>query len=326
MFVNSYKVEWDTSPSFTNLSKQEEIVDASLHNFFSIGDLDSSSTYYVRVSAGNSIGYGTPQVSSPASANPSYQVPGKPHDVQITNGSGTLQVDFNHPQIPQHTIWCGGLISPQLCPTSGSQNEIQTLTTSSTNGGTFTLEYNGAVSSAISYQATSLEVQNAINSLSTIVSADISASVSRSIPDFAGYTWTIVFPASDGNVDELVADGTQLLGGGIPSIETIQQGVADLGEADGGSLITKYIVEWDTVATFDSGDTTPHAGEAEVAAHPTKSSPYSHTISNLTPGKIYYVRVWSYNNAMGNGEPCAQSADPITGECNGAILSGIPTL
>ena len=39
-------------------------------------------------------------------------------------------------------------------------------------------------------------------------------------------------------------------------------------EADGGNHITKYIVEWDTIITFNSGNSLPHAGEKIVSAHP----------------------------------------------------------
>ena len=64
---------------------------------------------------------------------------------------------------------------------------------------------------------------------------------------------------------------------------------------EGGDPITKYEVQWSTASTFGS--------LAQVATiTPSSDGPYQHTISGLTPGQEYYVRVLPYN-ALGFGAP-----------------------
>ena len=64
---------------------------------------------------------------------------------------------------------------------------------------------------------------------------------------------------------------------------------------EGGDPITKYEVQWSTASTFGS--------LAQVTTvTPTSDGPYQHTISGLTPGQVYYVRVLPYNT-FGFGPP-----------------------
>jgi hypothetical protein len=70
--------------------------------------------------------------------------------------------------------------------------------------------------------------------------------------------------------------------------------------SDGGDLITKYKVEWDSKNTFDSG-----TGGAPLGLHnlvlttPTtdcRTTPCQYSISSLTKGTPYFVRVFAYNS------------------------------
>jgi hypothetical protein len=222
--ITQYKIEWDQVATFDSIYLQSTLVDASLHKYHTINNLTPGQAYYVRVSAGNIVGFGSTQISSPASMVPAYQVPGKPTSLVVTPGDTELTVAFAYPRVPAHGLWCGGVTVPDLCPTG------------------------------------------------------------------MGY----------------------------------DNGVTN-GEADGGNQITKYVVEWDTVPTFDSGSSLPHAGDVDVSAHPTFSEPYSTVITSLTNGQTYYVRVLAYNNAVGGGEPCNRSADGTTGECTGSVVNGVPS-
>jgi hypothetical protein len=221
--ITNYRIEWDTSAAFDS-NVASATVDATAQKYYTIEGLTTGVAYYVRVSASNSVGYGATIVSSPASAIPAYQVPGKPSTVQVVSSDAQLTVTFGYPRVPAHGLWCGGLTVPALCPVG------------------------------------------------------------------MGFDHGIVN-----------------------------------GEADGGSKITKYIVEWDTVPTFNSGSSAPHAGEMEILAHPTFLEPYNGVISSLTNGQTYYVRVMAYNNAVGGGKPCNREADAVTGLCTGAVISSVPS-
>jgi len=74
---------------------------------------------------------------------------------------------------------------------------------------------------------------------------------------------------------------------------------------DGGDLVTRYRIEWDTVSNFNSILTAPHKGFVEVAASLTNS----HTLTLLTENQQYFVRVYAINNA-GLGQ--FRYADPVS--------------
>lgn len=71
-------------------------------------------------------------------------------------------------------------------------------------------------------------------------------------------------------------------------------------EADGGVAISKYVVEWDTVADFSSSNSLPLKGSATVTDMTSK--PFAYYITNL-PCYDYFVRVYAYNT-VGQGQPC----------------------
>jgi hypothetical protein len=135
--IKEYIVEWDTASNF-NFEKDSLTLDASLHRSVTLTNLLSVKTYFVRVIAVNNAGNSQPQLSSPQSASPSNREPGKPHSIVATTGNvqGEIDVSWQRPKIPWHTIPCGGLVTnPLECPSESGQSDP------SSNGGMPIYEY-----------------------------------------------------------------------------------------------------------------------------------------------------------------------------------------
>ncbi|KAL7440180.1 hypothetical protein ACHAXH_004154 [Discostella pseudostelligera] len=121
--ILKYRIEWDTKPTFASSSylPNKGYVDvAPSVKSKTIQLLSNQKSYSVRVFAMNTAGFSLPQVSTPTSANPSLQVPGKPHSLQAVPGQspGTINVSWQRPMIPAHSIPCfsdGPIVS--YCPT-----------------------------------------------------------------------------------------------------------------------------------------------------------------------------------------------------------------
>jgi len=73
---------------------------------------------------------------------------------------------------------------------------------------------------------------------------------------------------------------------------------------NGGDQIRKYRVEWDTRASFESANSPPHKGYIDVDAEENSS----HTITMLSPDKVYFIRIFAFNSA-GLGDPAV--SDPL---------------
>lgn len=109
--VSKYRIEWDAKPTFASSSypPNRGYVDVtSSVTSHTIQLLSNQKSYSVRVFAMNTAGFSLPQLSTPSSANPSLQVPGKPHSLQAVTGqsSGTIDLSWQRPMIPAHSISC----------------------------------------------------------------------------------------------------------------------------------------------------------------------------------------------------------------------------
>ncbi len=119
--ITGYVVMWDISETFNSLSgapnKGEAWVDATWSPY-TIEHLSITRHYWVQVAAQNSAGNGLARISTPSSASPLRQQPGKPVGVILANGmsAGEVVVSWNAPIIPWHGKPCGGtLSSPTQC-------------------------------------------------------------------------------------------------------------------------------------------------------------------------------------------------------------------
>ena len=88
-------------------------------------------------------------------------------------------------------------------------------------------------------------------------------------------------------------------------------------EADGGTPIQQYTIEWDTFSTFNSSDAA-HNGKA-IITNLQSGEPFSYTINSLTSHKNYYVRV-SVHNAQGESAMCNKNGLL----CDGAVAVAQP--
>ena len=85
---------------------------------------------------------------------------------------------------------------------------------------------------------------------------------------------------------------------------------------DGGDAVSGYVVEWDISSGFQSVASAPHKGTFELADAHTRAT----TLSNLTPGQTYFVRV-SAKNTKGRG--VAQASTPASASPEN-VLPGKP--
>jgi hypothetical protein len=113
--VTSFKVEWDTAPNFDSISRaphKGSVVKLSKTSMFhTISGLTPGMTYFVRVAAGNKVGFGAFTSDSPAGRALGNQVPGKPYDISAAaSGSAcaAISVHFAAPVVPAHGLACGG--------------------------------------------------------------------------------------------------------------------------------------------------------------------------------------------------------------------------
>ncbi len=100
---------------------------------------------------------------------------------------------------------------------SGGTNEAQTVTITGTpTGGTFTLTFRGATTSAIAYNADAATVETALEALSTIGDGDVR--VTGGPGPGTPYVVTFVNDLGHQNVTAMTASGASLTGGTTPAI------------------------------------------------------------------------------------------------------------
>merc|ERR1711988_162291 len=137
--ITKYQVEWDKDPTFNSLelAPHKGVVQvASTERSYTISLLTVNTQYYVRVSAVNGQGVGTPQKATPLYEKPQLQVPGKPVDVTAIGTPGKISVAWKRPVVPHHGLPCFGTASnPGGCPAYPGS------TTSMSDGGAVVSKY-----------------------------------------------------------------------------------------------------------------------------------------------------------------------------------------
>ena len=130
--VTHFRVDWDTDRDFEGLMslphRGSAVVSAADEASYTITDLSPGTEYYIRVQAGNSVGFGPSTRSMPLSLSPSLQLPGAPGGLTVTSNvshpsvacGGQVLVEVAAPVIPAHGLPCsgGGSSSPDAgaCP------------------------------------------------------------------------------------------------------------------------------------------------------------------------------------------------------------------
>ncbi len=195
-------------------------------------------------------------------------------NVSVTGGAlpGTaVLVEFRNALGKQNVVamtttdsFTGGSSPASAVTTStagtGTANEIQTVYASgSVSGGTFTITYSGATTSAIAYNATTAVVQAAIEALSTVGTGNVGVSGT------AGTIYVLSFKGTLAATDvaAVTIGNGSITGGGSYLVATASAGIAGSNgtfkaisaSSTDGSAVARGILEFDC-ATDSSGNIT----------------------------------------------------------------------
>ena len=307
--VTSYFVEWSTAEDFVgsnvfnstlNLDSihSERLpsygnVDRDFHKFI-IQGLAPGLEYFVRIAAVNEAGIGPSTRSFPSSLAPGSKASDledqhgvslntivSGDDVSVLESSSSLQLSWRAPVSNN-----GFAISSYLIEywVASGTSEVQEIILHTSNGsevrGTFELTYGGDTTDSMNINASSEDVQHALESLSTIRSVKVWRSGEN-----PNYKWTVTFLSEHPSVSGLILiieDTTELedASGGSP---TLQANLVTAGE---------YPLGYNSkVVTVDDNALETH---------------YHHVLTDLTAGQLYHVQV-SAANDLGFGRPQASS-------------------
>ena len=302
--VTSYKVEYSTRSDFLGASAvYSTFLSAGAPFSKTISGLTNGVFYYVRVSAANSQGYGSPTGSSPRSMNPHQQSDG-PTDVILRVTSGTMiTVSFGLPLNNGGDVISGYRVEWDISVTFSSD------LTSSPNKGFVDLTAASSSSYTISKLSQGPQMYyvrvyatNSGGRGSPTLAAPASVSTALQVP---GRPHTIYAATGSLKGQILVSwqrprvpwhsipcsglvstpgDCPVPIGGSLP-------------QSDGGALITSYVIAFNELEDFSGYD----SGELS-----TVNTATSFTVTNLTPGRVYFIRVLA-RNAQGSGEFCSFS-------------------
>jgi hypothetical protein len=126
--VTLFRVEWDVDPGWASAARLPHrgsvLVPAASHLRHTLAGLHTGTTYYVRVAAGNRVGFGLPSTDAPPGRAPLRQVPGRPFGVHAGAAPAhcrSLRVTFAPPVVPHHGLFCSGggtanRTAPGPCP------------------------------------------------------------------------------------------------------------------------------------------------------------------------------------------------------------------
>jgi hypothetical protein len=111
------------------------------------------------------------------------------------------------------TPFCDIVVNVTQAGVAGS-NEKQTITISTSTGGTFTLTYDGQTTSALAYNVSAADMATALKALSNIGDSDVA------VTGNAGGPWTVEFQGTlaSTNVALITGDGASLTGSGTVTI------------------------------------------------------------------------------------------------------------
>jgi hypothetical protein len=238
--------------------------------------LNNGNNYYARVFAVNEIGYSMPQVS--ATSQKPMVVPGSPTSVTLSVASSTsLVVTFNPPSDDGGDTITAYKV--EYSKSSNFANAASILVTQLTGGPPFQRRINNLVTGT--HYFVRVSAMNSQGFSNPTISTPSSLNPYQSA---SGPTGVLLYPTSS-------------------SMLTVSFGFP---LSNGGDTVTSYRVEWDISPGFNSLQTAPNKGFVTVQAPIDGVSFASYTITLLTPGQVYYARVFAIN-AAGLGSPTTSS-------------------
>jgi hypothetical protein len=329
--ITEYLVEADTASTFDSASTSQTFhgttftathvgrvlsLSAGAPFIYTFHDLTMGQEYYIRVRAYNSQGYGLPQASSPVKEAPKRE-PSAPSLVRLLVTSDTkLTVAIEAPAdnggeaVERYNVkWDtqhgqGSTMAPPdkgtavLAATANSRHTISSLSTLLT----YYIEVQASNSMGPGNAADSTPLQ--ISPALMVPGMPTSVTISSPSASTIQINWSAPIIPAHG----FPCTGTAANPGPCPT------GMGRGTEADGGSKILNYVVEYDQTPTFNS----VHAAEETVAAVDQLGYPYQHSITGLVAGQAYYVRVRAVNS-NGTGQSCGNAA--VGSRCTGAALT-----
>jgi len=297
--IEKYLIEYDTSSAFSSPQTTEVTYLGGGSPFFkTLTGLTAGTFYFVRVSAYNKNGYGGTQVTTPASLNP-HEVPSAPTNVALSVTSDSmLTVSWAAP-----TSNGGDAISGYTCEWD---------TTLGFNSGSLS-PHKGTVTVAATYTSTTVELlsasstyyfrcaaRNSMGNGAYQTSSPVSAMPGLQVP---GSPHSIVLAAgsTSGSISiswqrpKIPHHGIPCSGSAASPLDCPTPFGSSVPESAGGSSITSYEIEYSERRSFD--------GQDQAVSSVTGTSA---TLTGLTPGRIYFIRIFAKNQ---NGISSACSTD-----------------
>jgi len=310
--VTEYKVEWSTSPTFTDAqSGAFTYLAAGSPYFKTITGLTTGTYYFVRVSAKNSQGYGLAQSSTPTSLNPASK-PSVPTGVALGVTSDTLlTVSFSPPLDNGGDAITQYYVEWDLSPSFNSLSSLPN------KGSKFlsAADYNSYTIPLLTVNTKYYVRVSAVNSVGYGVPQRPSPEYAFPSKQVPGRPRSVdVYQGASVGEIEVIWQRPRVPAHGIPCGGTSAMPAdcpipfgGTLPASDGGSTIIEYEIEFNERNDFTGSD-----GGIET----TTSSPY--TLVGLTPGRTYYVRVLA-RNSIGSGYYCANNGP----SCSGTVLRAV---
>eukprot|EP00607_Mallomonas_marina_P003620 CAMPEP_0182439754 /NCGR_PEP_ID=MMETSP1167-20130531/86625_1 /TAXON_ID=2988 /ORGANISM="Mallomonas Sp, Strain CCMP3275" /LENGTH=2248 /DNA_ID=CAMNT_0024633521 /DNA_START=466 /DNA_END=7213 /DNA_ORIENTATION=- len=295
--ITSYLVEYALKSDFSNTQNTTVTYLAGGPPFFkTIEGLTKGLRYYIRVSAGNTQGYGTPTASTPASQNP-YQESNGPTGVFLRVTSNTmLTVSFAYPEDDGGDVITGYRIEwdvVNLFNSVASSPNKGYADVDATTDLSYTIQY---LTEGITYYVR-VFARNSAGLGRATLSSPRGIAPALQIP---GKPHTII--ATTGSVPGTINLSWQrprvpwhdIQCSGLPSAPNdCPVAVGDnLPSATGGSPVLEYLISYNEKEDFTGYD----SGEQTTTVK-------AYTLSDLTQGRIYYIRILA-RNQQGSGFFC----------------------
>lgn len=323
--IDKYKIEWDFYSNFSSgnnsnpLGTHEVLYLGGGAPFsYTITAMQIGQPYYVRVSAHNSQGYSLTQATSPPSEFP-REIPSAPTGVQLVITSGSkLTVRYGTPShiggdtVTKYKIEWDRASSFSSLLALPHKGEVEVLATENSS---YTI--NELAAGAVYYVRVS--AANSIGYGPAQITNPTFASPANQRP---GKVINAVLTKHNATTLKVEWDAPFVPAHGIPcsGVGTMltnpnpcPSGMGYGLDADGGSAVTQYWIEWDIQNTFNTGSASPDKGKYVYTALSTR--PFQHFIKNLNTINAYYVRILAYNS-VGPGDYCSNGGF----SCDGSAL------
>jgi len=319
--ITNYNITWSTSSTFTTAVGSQLLLTPTAGKLCStINNLVTGTVYYVQVAACNSDGCGQSQATTPPFEHPRKR-PSGPSNVLLGITSNTMltvgwsvPLDIGGDPVTSYVVnWN---INPDMTFQVAPPNKGQvTIAASASSSYTIT-----NLQSTYTYYATVSACNLAGCGVPTATSP-VSAQPALQPPGLPTYI-TLASPVPYAAIQVTIgppfipAHGIPCAGEGTSVADAPPQACPSrMGsgtQADGGSPVTYYEIQYSTDSTFFSNVYT--ATVAVDNTHPANSVVTSVPVATIDP--TYYFRV-SAHNSVGQSAFCAQAGL----QCNGAALS-----